>query len=310
MANAVPLSIANAPSLGESVNENHYSLDSVLSSCWHVTPRDTSVLLTGETGTGKTRLARIIHELSPRRAAPFLIVDCGVLSLKLIEPESPGQVNGAFHGAICDLVGQLTAVGRGTLLLDEVNLLPLPLQGKLLRALDHRYLEQLGSEVRACVIAASSEPLEQEVLAGRFRADLYSRLNGVAFHLLPLRQQRSAIAPLGHRFLREAAARSGADVSGLSIGAVQALERYDWPGNIRELRNVVDRAVAVCEEREVSKHNLPDVVRLAQAPRTEVHEAGPAKLQEPGRKRAKVLPIEEVLRRRGNNRLRAKWVAD
>jgi DNA-binding NtrC family response regulator len=302
MDNVVPLLIAHELSLAESIKESHGSLDSVLSTFCRVAPRETAVLLTGETGTGKTRLARLIHDLSPRRAAPFLVVDCGSLSPNLIERELFGHVKGTFRGLVRDPVGKLAAVAGGTLLLDEVNHLPLLLQGKLLRALDDRHFEPVGSEVRPCLIAASSVPLEQEVLAGRFRADLYARLNEVAFYLPPLRQQRSAIAALALRFLREAAAQSESDVTGLESAAVQALERYDWPGNIRELRNVVERCVALCSEREVSERDLPDIVRQAQVLHTEVKEEGPERGLEPDREEA------EVLRRLENNWLRVAGV--
>jgi two-component system response regulator HydG len=297
--------IAYASSIAESVKERHLSFDSELSTFFRVTLQEKSVLLTGETGTGKTRLARIIHDLSPRRAAPFLIVDCGSMSLNLIERGSFGQGTGPFHSAMCDLAGNLATIEGGTLLLDEVERLPLSLQDELLHTLDAWDSEFGCSRSPARLIAASSESLEHAVRAGRFRAELCSRLNGVAFRLLPLRQQRSAIGVLGHQLLHAAAARSRADVSGLSPGAVQALERYDWPGNIRELRNVVERAVEYCEERVVSELNLPDIIRYAQAaPRVDEKKAGPAQLLELDREETVPLPIEEVLRRRGEYRFR------
>jgi DNA-binding NtrC family response regulator len=286
MDNAIAFLIAHETPRAESIKESNDSFDYALSTFCRVAPRARAVLLTGETGTGKTRMARFVHEMSPRRALPYLVVDCGILSPNPIERGLFGHVKGAFGGAVHDCVGKLANFEGGTLLLDEVNRLPLPLQGKLLRALDDQNFAPVGARVRSCVIAASSVPLEHEILAGRFQADLCSSLNEVAFHLPPLRQRRSVIATLALRFLREAAARGRADVTGLSIGAVQALEHYDWPGNIRELRNVIERALALCEEGEVREVDLPNIVRLAKDSHTKVKEE------------------EEALRHHGNNWLR------
>src|SRR5205085_9757692 len=200
-----------------------------------VVSQETTLLLTGETGTGKTRLARLVHELSPRRDEPFLVVDCGALSAFLIESELFGHVRGAFTGADRDRPGKLAAAGRGTLLLDEVNSLPLPLQAKLLRAVDERVFEPVGANkgqpLRARLVAASNAALEEEVAAGRFRADLYYRLNVVSFYLPPLRERRAAIAPLARKFPAEFAGRNRPDLRGPAPEAVRALEAYPWPGN-------------------------------------------------------------------------------
>jgi two-component system response regulator HydG len=280
-----------------------------------VAGQETTLLFTGETGTGKTRLARLVHELSPRRAEPFLVVDCGALSAGLVESELFGHARGAFTGADRDRAGKLAAAAGGTLLLDEVNSLPLPLQAKLLRAADERVFEPLGSDrpqpVRARLLAASNAPLEQEVAAGRFRADLYYRLNVVGFYLPPLRERPQAVAPLAARFLREFAGRSRPDVAALTPEALQALSGYRWPGNVRELRNVVERAVALCAGPLVGLRDLPEAVRAAPlavglpvAPSALAAGGGPVTLRQ-SKAEAEVRRISEALRKHGNNRLRA-----
>ena len=276
---------------------------------------DAIVLLTGETGTGKTRLARLVHELSPRRAEPFLVVDCGALSATLVESELFGHAKGAFTGADRDRPGKLAAAAGGTLLLDEVNSLPPPLQAKLLRAADERVFEPVGSNqsqpMRARLVAASNAPLAEEVAAGRFRADLYYRLNVVGFYLPPLRERPGAVGPLAARFLREFAARNRPDVGGLTAEAGRALAAYRWPGNVRELRNVLERAVALCPGPLVGLRDLPEAVRAPETARwAGPRPAAPATSDMPvtlrqSKAEAEVRRISEALRKHGNNRLRA-----
>ena len=258
-------SAGGRPGLAECMVQD--GLDHLMPQVRRVAPQETTVLLTGETGAGKTRLARVIHDLSPRSSEPFLVVDCGALSEHLIESELFGHVRGAFTGADRNRPGKLAAVGTGTLLLDEINSLPLPLQSKLLRAVDERTYEPVGSEksqpVRARFIAASNASLEEEVRAGRFRGDLYYRLNVVAFHLPPLRERAASILPLVEGFLHEFAARNRPNVTSLSRAACVALERFDWPGNVRQLRNVIERAVALCPGNVVEEDDLPEAIRKA-----------------------------------------------
>jgi two-component system response regulator PilR (NtrC family) len=279
-----------------------------------VAPQDTSLLLTGETGTGKTRLARYIHNHSPRREEPFLVLDCGALSATLIESEMFGHVRGAFTGADRDRPGKLAAAGRGTLLLDEINSLPLPLQGKLLRAVDERLFEPVGANkslpLHARLIAVSNVSLEQEVAAQRFRADLYYRLNVVAFHLPSLRDRPSAVAPLARRFVAEFVKRNRPDILGITAQALRHLQEYDWPGNVRELRNVLERAVALSAGPVLTAADLPEAVRTPAAPAAPppvpaVTEPPESQTLSQAKEAAEMDQIRRALEKHGNNRLRA-----
>jgi DNA-binding NtrC family response regulator len=226
--------------------------------------QDTTLLITGETGTGKTRLARFIHDLSPRYDPPFIVVDCAALSSNLIESEFFGHIRGAFTGADRDRTGKFATAAGGTIVLDEINALPYALQCKLLRVVDERVFEPVGSNqavpLKARLMAVSSAPLDQEVKAGRFRSDLFYRLNVVEFYLPPLRDRQSAIAPLCHRFLAEFASRNRPDITGLAPGVLQVLEEYGWPGNVRELRNAMERAVALAKGPLVTLHDFPHLI--------------------------------------------------
>jgi two-component system nitrogen regulation response regulator GlnG len=204
-----------------------------------------TVLVQGETGTGKELVARAIHQLSARRDKPFVAVDCGAIPDTLIESELFGYEKGAFTGAHERKEGQFQLAGGGTLFLDEIVNLPLPTQAKLLRALQQRQVQPLGSKravpVAVRITAASNVPLEQEVRLGRFRADVYYRLNEFVITLPPLRE-RDNILQLANGFLAEAGAELDRPCCSISEAAAQVLLRYDWPGNVRELRNVIRRA--------------------------------------------------------------------
>lgn len=271
-----------------------------------IAPQPATILLGGETGTGKTRLARLIHELSGRARQPFLTVHCGVLSSQLIESEMFGHVRGAFTGADQTRIGKFADAGEGTLLLDDIDALPLPLQAKLLRVVDERVFEPVGSNqsqpMRARLIVASNRSLEEEVAAGRFRADLFYRLNVVGFCLPPLRERRPVIGAIATKFIGEFASATGRETPSLTPEALAALEAHDWPGNVRELRNIVERAVALSVGDAIQPDDLPDPIRgLAPA----IPIISPAASLVRSKEEAERHCIAEALERSGNNRLRA-----
>lgn len=287
-----------------------------------VIPQSTTLLIVGETGTGKSRLARLIHDLSPRRDEPFLVVDCGSLAPQLMESELFGHIQGAFTGADRDCEGKLAAAGRGTLVFDRIGVLPFALQGKLLRVMDDRRFESLGSDTlepfHARVIVVSNVSLEQEVLARRFRADLYYRLNVVAFRLPPLREKSAAIIPLANKFVAEFAARNRSMAQALAPEAADILERYAWPGNIRELRNTIERAAALAPGPVIGPEDLPAQVRTLHADSKEelIQPQRAAAFRVPNRdadrltlsqgtEQVEILRITEALRKHRNNRVRA-----
>jgi len=210
-----------------------------------------TVLVEGETGTGKELVARAIHHLSARRNKPFIAVDCGAIPDTLIESELFGYEKGAFTGAHQRKEGQFQLADGGSLFLDEIANLPLPTQAKLLRALQERQVQPLGSKrlvrVSVRIIAASNVPLAREVRAGRFRQDVYFRLNEFGITLPPLRE-RDDILHLANEFLPEAGMELGRPCRKISEAAAQVLLRYQWPGNVRELRNVIRRAILLASD--------------------------------------------------------------
>src|SRR5262245_52845511 len=280
--------------------------------------QNATILLTGETGTGKTVLAREIHEASPRRGRPFWIVDCGALSAELIESEMFGHVKGAFTGATAERVGKFAAAADGTLVLDEINSLPLSLQAKLLRAVEARVFERLGCNVtqplRARIIAISNKPLDEEVARERFRADLFYRLNVIEFRLAPLRERRNEIMPPARKFLaghaeaqeREEAPKHG--IGDFTPEAVAALVGYDWPGNIRELKNAIDRAATLCLGSVIAIADLPDGVGRPSGQREFIPALPPTPVpmgMGPRSPEEEAWRIQEALRKHGNVRARA-----
>jgi formate hydrogenlyase transcriptional activator len=223
------------------------ALRHVLAELEMVAPTDSTVLILGETGTGKELLARAVHNLSGRRAHPFVKCNCAAIPTGLLESELFGHEKGAFTGAIGQRVGRFELAHRGTMFLDEIGEAPLELQPKLLRVLQEREFERLGSSrtlhTDARLVAATNVSLPEMVEAKRFRADLYYRLNVFPIHVPPLRERREDIPLLIRHFTRHYAARIGRRITWIATTAMEALIAYSWPGNIRELQNLIERAV-------------------------------------------------------------------
>src|SRR5436305_14207128 len=226
-----------------------------------VAKTNASVLLLGETGTGKEMIATAIHRLSMRSSGPFVRVNCGALSESLLESELFGHVRGAFTGAINNRTGRFEAAHTGSIFLDEINSTSLYLQVKLLRVLQERECERVGdtatNRVDVRVIAASNRDLYAEVDAERFREDLYWRLNVVPIVLPPLRMRRDDIPALVAHFLNYYSEKNDKNVVHIQSDAIEALRDYHWPGNVRELQNYVERAVTMAVGAELSVEPMP-----------------------------------------------------
>jgi two-component system response regulator PilR (NtrC family) len=221
----------------------------------------TTVLITGESGTGKERVARAIHEASDRRDKPFLVVNCGAIPDALIDAELFGHEKGAFTGAVSHRLGLFREADGGTLVLDEIAELPLALQVKLLRVLQERKVRGVGSAtevpVDVRVLAATNRNVEDDVRDGRFRQDLYYRLNVIRVEVPALRERSEDIRPLAEYFLLRCAAEQGKDIRVLAPDTLRALERYSFPGNVRDLENIIERAVALATGPTIGLGDLP-----------------------------------------------------
>ncbi len=224
-------------------------------------PSDATVLLTGESGTGKEVVARAIHANGPRKSGPYVAFNCAAITESLFESELFGHEKGAFTGADKRREGRFVAASGGTLFLDEVGEIPLAMQAKLLRVLQEREVQPLGLDrpvpVDVRIIAATNRNLEEEVEEGRFREDLFYRINVVNLELPPLRARQEDIPLLAHHFLNKFAENSGKSVRGFTPGAMDAMLRYSWPGNVRELENAVERAVVLLVGELVGERELP-----------------------------------------------------
>jgi transcriptional regulator with GAF, ATPase, and Fis domain len=237
-----------------------------------VAPSPASVLLVGETGTGKELAARAIHRLSPRGDGPYVRVNCGALSESLLESELFGHVKGAFTGALDNKTGRFEAAHGGTIFLDEISSMSAKLQVKLLRVLQEREFERVGESrtirVDTRVIAATNQSLEDEIRAGRFREDLYYRLNVVPIHLPPLRVRREDISSLAQFFFERYSEQNRRDPPKVSQSILNVLLAHDWPGNVRELENWIERAVVLTQGQELTAELL---VSLGSADRWAPH---------------------------------------
>ena len=245
------------------------AMHAVLDMAARVAATDAPVLITGENGTGKSILARAIHRQSPRAASPFVVTNCPTLSEELLASELFGHVRGAFTGAVRDQAGRVEVAEGGTLFLDEIGEIPPALQSKLLRFLQEKDFERVGEtrtrhgNVR--IIAATNRDLEADVKAGRFREDLFYRLNVVEVRMPPLRERREDILPLARAFLSSFTRATRPMAPEISAAAAMALEQHDWPGNVRELRNTIERIAILWPTSVIEPEALPNrVPRAAQ----------------------------------------------
>jgi two-component system response regulator PilR (NtrC family) len=240
------------------------AMQRVLELVERIAPTKTTVLITGESGTGKERIARAIHDRSERSTGPFLVLNCGALPENLMESELFGHEKGAFTGAAARSLGMFREADGGTLFLDEVGELPLALQVKLLRVLQEKRVRPVGSAqetpVDVRVLAATNRPVELDVSEGRFRQDLYYRLNVIRVELPPLRDRRDDVPVLAERFVERFSREMGKNILGFTADAVRALTDYDYPGNVRELENVIERAVALAGSSRIGLGDLPPAV--------------------------------------------------
>lgn len=236
-------------------------LQDVIEKVRMVAPTDTSVLVVGESGTGKEKIAHSVHELSERKSQSIVIVNCAALPLSLIESELFGHEKGSFTGANTQRIGKFEQANNGTIFLDEIGELPLDSQVKLLRVLQEKEIERLGGnktiKVNVRIVAATNRSLEKEVAEGRFRLDLYYRLNVFPIELPALRERKEDIELLANFFLTKYATASRRNITSISKNAVEQLLNYSWPGNIRELEHLIERSVLLAKTNEIENVELP-----------------------------------------------------
>jgi DNA-binding NtrC family response regulator len=268
-----------------------------------VAPKEVVVTLIGESGTGKEVLARRIHELSSRRAGPFVPINCAAIPESLFESELFGHEKGAFTGATERVRGKVEASSGGTLFLDELGELPLSMQAKLLRFLESRRFMRVGGSTKVSVdtrlVCATLRPLEEEVRAGRFRGDLYYRIEGITLDIPPLRERPADIAALAQQFVAELSAFHGVPPPKLGRAALAALHGYTWPGNVRQLRNAIERLCLLRPDKVVRIVDLPPALQRGSSPK------GP-----PVNKRSIEIPFDQPLDQTLHQVLRAVLAAE
>jgi DNA-binding NtrC family response regulator len=232
-----------------------------------IASKEVSITLVGESGSGKEVIARRVHDLSRRAGGPFVPINCAAIPESLFESELFGHERGAFTGASERARGKIEAAEGGTLFLDEIGEMPVSMQAKLLRFLENQRFMRVGGTTKITVdtrlISATLRPLDQEVRAGRFRADLYYRIQGISLGVPPLRERHADVAPLVQQFTAQLAAKHGVAEPKITSGAMAALRGYEWPGNVRELRNVVEFAVLLCDGNRIRMRDLPEDVQRA-----------------------------------------------
>lgn len=236
------------------------SMKSVVKTVERVAPSEVSVFITGESGTGKEVVADLVHALSPRSKGPFIKINCAALPRELIESELFGSVKGAFTGAQADREGLFRQADGGTLLLDELAEMPVDTQTKLLRVLQEKEVRPVGGKTtyktNCRVIASTNQQIEDAIKSGKLRQDLYYRISTISIHLPPLRERREDVIPLGNSFLKKFSAQAGRVLTGFSSAAADQLRNFDWPGNVRQLQNEIQRAVLMTEGPLVDVQDL------------------------------------------------------
>jgi transcriptional regulator with GAF, ATPase, and Fis domain len=256
---------------------SHSRMLEVFDTLHNVSGSDATVLITGETGTGKELIARAIHRHSPRRDRPFVAISCPAIPETLIESELFGHVRGSFTGAVSDKKGLFEEANHGTLLLDEIAETPMAIQVKLLRALQEREIRRVGAttpvKVDVRILAATNRDLKQLVESGAFREDLYYRLNVVSINLPPLRERSTDIPQLAEYFIARACKEAGRSPMPITTEAMQLLVGYHWPGNVRQLETVLQHAILLSDGRVIDHFDLPTQIRFMSLPSREAGEA-------------------------------------
>ena len=284
------LAVTSVHSFGELIGASR-PMRSLFDLLVRVSDSDASVMIQGETGTGKELVARAIHRQSDRKDGPFVAINCAAVPEALLESELFGHTRGAFTDAKTARVGLFHRAGAGTLFLDEIGDMPMGLQVKLLRALQERSVRPVGGDVEipfdVRIISATNRDIEAAAEDGRFRADLLFRINVIPVDVPPLRSRGNDVLLLAQHFLGGIAARSGRSVIGISPGAAQSLLGYDWPGNVRELQNCIERAVALTRFEQIALEDLPEKVQRYSRSHVVVSSGDPSEL----------LSLEEVERR-------------